>query len=837
MPIRVTCEDCGHKFSAPDSRAGKTVACEECDETVRVPQAKAMPAIVAKAVPTAKAVPVIKAAKKKIVVEDDEDDFEDEDEAPRYRKQPVKATKKSKLPLMIMAGVGAIVLLGAGSVAAFFALKKAEPTVVAATTPAPADITPPVAVVNPTVPEVKPNPQVKPETQVSIPTKPPAETKPVEVKPTETKPTPPKPNESTQVDVKPTTPVRRETPDAATFDKMTRATVYIEIEDQRGGGSSGTGWFGLDSNLIVTNAHVLGMKAPGSKEPKKITIFVDPGEKGKQQKFEGAKVKLLVVDRDMDLALLEIIQPENALPRPLKTRPSEELGRLEKLTVLGFPGGRRIAERNRSEDPPAVSIAETKVQALRKDAFGDLYSVQVQGGLVHGNSGGPICDGDGAVVAVAVRVDLDNEGRFTNIAYGVPTEYVRGLIAGRIANVEYGAAFLQDGKTHVPVKVNCLDPRKQLREIGMASWLGDADDPTRSPGDERAVKPDDTNLIEVKLTYDAEKQVATGELVYPPQEAGKAYFSQPYFSSNSVPKRWMAGNLVKLAGPAYERKATDLTARFKIGSKRPITVVRVSDLQQLEDGEGEEKETKLLLQQTLKLTEELGKPADANTLARVLYKFDSMDLKIKRGNKEIPAPKEIIEFINAGIKLVTATGTFLRNGEITKMLVQTFNIPDNSPLKQLYMSQGQELIETLHEGSIGLPNRKMNSGDTWKVTKYLRFAFQNGEIDKSDARPKARIKEYGFQEEITYTYLGIRERLGRREAVVSVEGTISPMGGAAAGSASGTVKGMVLVEEDTGMIVESDIKRQFEIDSSEKGVKKRLSGIDEFKITRGPSAN
>ena len=52
--------------------------------------------------------------------------------------------------------------------------------------------------------------------------------------------------------------------------------------------------------------------------------------------------------------------------------------------------------------------------------------------------------------------------------------------------------------------------------------------------------------------------------------------------------------------------------------------------------------------------------------------------------------------------------------------------------------------------------------------------------------------------------------------------------GAAAGSASGTVKGMVLVEEDTGMIVESDIKRQFEIDSSEKGVKKRLSGIDKF---------
>ena len=833
MPIRVTCEDCGHKFSAPDSRAGKTVACDECDETVRVPNAKATAAPVAKAVPSVKAVPAVKVVKKKIVVEDDGDD--DEDEAPRYRKQPAKAAKKSKLPLLIMAGVGAIVLLGAGSVAAFFALKKDDPKVVAEGTPAPGDLTPPVPVANPNPPEIKHNPPVKPETQVSTPTQPP-EPKPVEVKPPETKPVITKPMDKPIVETKPLTPVRRDTPDKSTFGKMKRATVYIEIEDQRGGGSSGTGWFGLDENLIVTNAHVLGMKAPGSKEPKKITIFVDPGQKG-QQKFEGPKVKLLAVDRDMDLALLEIIQPENALPKPLKTRPSDELEELEKLTVLGFPGGRRIAERNRSEDPPTVSIAETKVQALRKDTFGDLYSVQVQGGLVHGNSGGPICDGDGAVVAVAVRVDLDNEGRFTNIAYGVPTEYVRGLIAGRIANVEYGAAFLQDGKTHVPVKVNCLDPRKQLKEIGMACWLGDAGDSVRSPGDERLVKPDDANLLEVRMAYDAEKQVAVGELVYPPQEAGKVYFSQPYFSSNTVPKRWMAGNLVKLSGPAYERKATDLTARFKIGSKRPITVVRVSDLQQLEDGEGSEKETKLLLQQTLKLTEELGKPADATTLAKVLYRFDSMDLKIKRGSKEIPAPKEVIEFINAGIKLVTATGTFLRNGEITKMLVQTFNIPDNSPLKQLYMSQGQELIETLHEGSIGLPNKKMNSGDTWKATKYLRFAFQSGEVDRLENRTKVKVKEYAFQEEITYTYLGIRERLGRREAVVSVEGNISPMGGAAAGSASGTVKGMVLVEEDTGMIVESDMKRQFEIDSSEKGVKKRLSGVDEFKITRGPNAN
>ena len=823
MAIRVTCADCGHKFSAPDNRAGKTVACEECDETVRVPLAKAGTGP-AKAVPVAKASPVAKSVKKKVVVDDDE--IDDDDETPRSRQKPAEAVKKSALPMLLIAGGVLLLLVGGGGAAVFFLTKDAPPAVVASPTgpmytgnPMPPDTKPES---KPTTPDPKPTPATKPDSK-------PIEPKPVEPKPVEPKPVEPKPV------------ARRDTPDKATFDRMAHATVYIEVEDQRGGGSSGSGWFGLENNLVVTNAHVLGMKAPGSKEPKKITVYVDAGEKGKQQKFEGQKVKILAVDRDMDLALLEIINVPN-LPKPLKLRPSEELDRLEKLTVLGYPGGRRIADRNRSDDPPTVTISETKVQALRKDAFGDLYSVQVQGGVVHGNSGGPICDGEGDVVGVAVRVDLDSEGRFTNIAYGVPTEYVRGLIAGRIANVEYGAAFNQDGKTHMPVTVNCLDPRKQLKEVGMACWLGEAEDGPRSPGMERMAKETDTDLIEIKLAYDPAKQVATGELVFPAQQAGRVFFSQPYYSNALVSKRWMGGNLVKLDGPPYERKATDLSARYKIGSKRPLTVKRTSDLQQLQDGEGTEKERQVLLEQTIKLTEELGKAADTSTLARVVYRFDSMDLKIKRGNKEIPAPQEILDFINSGIKLVTATGTVARTGEIFNLLVQTFNINDPF-LKQIYVSQGQELVESLQESTIALPNKKVTPGDTWTAVRNLRLAFEAVEAapppggGRPTAPPKSKPKDFAFREDLKYTYLGLRDRGGRREAVVKVEGTINPMAGATPGSATGTVKGTVLIEEETGVIVDSDIKRHFEIDSSERGIKKRLTGIDEFKITRGANVN
>ncbi len=819
MAIRVTCGECGHKFAAPDNRAGKSVACDECDETVRVP----MPKAAAAPVPKAAAAPVVAAKvvkKKPVVAEDDGDD----EEVPTPRRKGAKAEKKkSALPIFVLAGVGLVLVLGLAAGGAYFAMKDGG-TAVAPTMPQPIAAppnSPDMIPTQPTVPE--PTAPTKPDPK---PTKP--DPKPVEPKP---------------VDPDPKPVVRRDSPDRATLERMKKAAVYIEVEDQRGGGGSGSGWFGLEYGLIVTNAHVLGMKAPGSTVPKKITVYVEPGEKGKQQKFEGAKVKILAVDRDMDLALLEIINEKN-LPKPLKIRPSEELTELDKIWALGYPGGRRLSEKNRSTEPPTVTISETKVQRLAQDDFGDLYSVQVQGGIVHGNSGGPICDADGSVVAVSVRVDLDSEGRLTNIAYGVPTQYVLGLTAGRIASVEYGAAFTEGGKVRVPVTATCLDPRRQLKEVGIAGWVGEPEDPQRSPGAERVAKESDKDLVEVKLTYDAEKQVATGELVYQAPAPGQVYFGQPYYSNGLVTKRWMGGNAVKLSGPPYERRESDLTARFKIGGKRVLNVTRTSDLQQLEEGEGTETEQRVKLVEKVALLEEILKPSsgDAGSQARVGYRFDSLELSLMHGMKEIPPRKEVADLIASGIKQLTATGSVGRNGELYNLLVQTFNIADPR-MKQLYTNIGQDLVESLLETSIALPNKKVAPGATWNGVRNLRLAFENGEGlapgggKPGTPAPKAKAKEYAFREEIKYTYLGTRERGGRSEAVVRVEGVIVPMPGATPGSATGTVKGLVLIEESTGMVVDSDIKRQFEIDSSEKGVKKRLSGIDEFKISRGAGLN
>ena len=596
-------------------------------------------------------------------------------------------------------------------------------------------------------------------------------------------------------------------PDGPTLDRIARATVFIELE----GGGTGTGWFGLEPNVIVTNAHVIGMKKPGSPEPRNLRVYLDPGEAGRQRKFEGAKVKILAVDHDMDLALLEIIREPN-LPQPLQIRPTAELRRLDPLLVVGFPGGRRIAEKNRSDDPPAATVAETKVQALRKDARGQLYAVQIQGGLVHGNSGGPICDRNGTVVAVASRVDLDEQGRMTGIAFGIPTEAVRGLIDGRIVRVDYGLAYRQDGKVHIPVAVACVDPRRQLRDIGVACWVGNADDLL-------AERPGDASIREVKLLYDPANRIATGELIFPAPEAGQAYFGQPYFSNAATVKRRRTATPIPLAGPPYELLGTDLSSRVKLGSRRSVALTCTADLRQFDDGAAEP-DRSVYLEQTLKLTENLVKPTDPADAAKVEFRFDSLATAHKRGTKDNPTPRNVTEFLKPGFEPITATGIVTMSGALRQLSVRVEGDTDPQ-LKPLALHRGRDLLEALECGSVVLPNKEMRPGETWAASRALRFAF--------DATDPAQAKEFACREDLRYTYLGLRERGGRREAVVLVEGAIAPPVGASTG-AVGTVRGLVYLECETGAIVESEIRRQFEIDSSEKGSRKQLTGSVEVKI-------
>jgi len=135
---------------------------------------------------------------------------------------------------------------------------------------------------------------------------------------------------------------------------------------------TGSGFF-VEPGLIVTCAHV-------AKVGYKVDVVAPDG------RIVPAKVKAR--DDVRDLALLETSFRGNGVLE-LSTVPALEMDR---VTVAGFPLAGQIGS--------GMSASEGRVNAVRVNSGGAL--LQIDAVLNPGNSGGPVLNGHGAVIGVAV---------------------------------------------------------------------------------------------------------------------------------------------------------------------------------------------------------------------------------------------------------------------------------------------------------------------------------------------------------------------------------------------------------------------------------------------------
>ncbi|MGL6076855.1 MAG: trypsin-like peptidase domain-containing protein [Fimbriiglobus sp.] len=879
MPIDVVCESCEADFAVPETLAGKTIKCKSCGEGIPVPASG-----VKKAAPTKPAAP---ARRSRDEDEDEElpraksarkarDEDEDEDDTPR--RKPVAAKKSSKLPMILAGLLVLLVVVGAGVGVMFSGILDGDngkdkdqannaanngggawvPPDMSQKKAGRGDIAPETTdtKVDDTKPTEEPKTKPKPEnTKPDVATSTPGSSGEPKKTLVPVAPEMKKPNPSTTTTTQ-TGP--RTTPDQLAITRVKNAAVYIECESNSHGGS-GSGWFGMEENLIFTNAHVMHMLSPGAPKPKKITVWVNPGT-NQERVIPHSRLELLTVDRDADLAVIRVLN-EKDLPTPLKIRPSAELKDLENLVVVGYPGGRLLSKiGSKSNRAPQATVNQTSFSTNRMDDDGNLYSVQIRGGAGPGNSGGPIIDYDGNVVAVLVRGPSDPTFA-ASICYGVPTEFVNGLMAGRVSDVEFGQAYRKNGKVHIPVKANVLDPFQRMKEVGIGFWVGDISAKTRPPGQERkGGEPSDADFAKVKLDYKwtKEKQVATGEIVLPELQAGRAYWAQPYFSNALVSEFWMAGKNVKLSGPPVDLEEADLLARYKIGSKRPITILTTSDLEEAELGEGTDASDKILAEKEIKGIESVEKSTDNNAIAALRVNFEKIALKYQLGEEKTDILRKILPpalyaALNQSIKLVQGFAYVKKDGQIYKVLSDLRGAPQFADFFKRFTN---DAMETMQSTSISLPSTRCKPGHTWKYEQPVRFTLGfisepapatgggNPPPEGEGAPPapggggggargrRAKYFEYKYIEEINYTYLGTRTRNGTKEAVIKLEGTIKPAAGSSAG-ATGILKGYAYVDLDTGTLLDSELKKEFEMDTSRDGVKLMVSGISTQRVTRG----
>src|SRR5262249_23461162 len=171
--------------------------------------------------------------------------------------------------------------------------------------------------------------------------------------------------------------------------------------------AQGSGFFGIEPGIVLTNAHVLGMLEPSSRLPQKIVVVMHSGT----PKEKALACRVLGIDRGTDLAVLRLMRATD-LPKPLVVKSAKELQETETVFVFGFPLGDQLGKN--------ISVRKSSVSALRLDPEGNLQKVQVEGGMDPGNSGGPVVDGQGNVIGVAV-----SKIATTQINFAVPGDFVR----------------------------------------------------------------------------------------------------------------------------------------------------------------------------------------------------------------------------------------------------------------------------------------------------------------------------------------------------------------------------------------------------------------------------
>ena len=177
--------------------------------------------------------------------------------------------------------------------------------------------------------------------------------------------------------------------------------------------ASGTGFYVSEDGHIITNHHVID----GCMDIKV------------QSQGELIPTIRLAEDKQNDLALLKVSQE----PQYVFALSNDSPYPLQEIVVAGFPFGDRYSS----------TLKFTKGIVSSLAGLGDNYSeIQIDAALQQGNSGGPIIDEYGNVVAVAVA-KLDAKYMFENFGiipentnFGVKASAARNLLEANRVNLK-----------------------------------------------------------------------------------------------------------------------------------------------------------------------------------------------------------------------------------------------------------------------------------------------------------------------------------------------------------------------------------------------------------------
>ncbi len=191
--------------------------------------------------------------------------------------------------------------------------------------------------------------------------------------------------------------------------KVKQATVFVRASTPTGE-TQGTGFF-VAEDMVVTNAHVLGMKDDRAPKPSKVSLIMNSGIAEKEAELFG---EVVFVDNSEDLAFVKVAIQRGIAPLELVR--SEEVLETQPVHIVGYPLGAILT----AGSNPSVTVAKGSISNIRRNKYSQIEALQIDGSIIPGNSGGPIVDAKGRLVGVSVAAV-----RGTQIGFSIPADSVR----------------------------------------------------------------------------------------------------------------------------------------------------------------------------------------------------------------------------------------------------------------------------------------------------------------------------------------------------------------------------------------------------------------------------
>lgn len=247
-----------------------------------------------------------------------------------------------------------------------------------------------------------------------------------------------------------------ETLTAESLNKLKAATVFIKVEagKERASGSGFVIRTEGRTAYVVTNHHVIDMTPEGESRPGALNTVISLVFNSGESNEQSVRGEVVATDPLTDLA---VIKAANLTKMPPSIELAESVKLMETMPVfiLGFPLGELLAT---NKGNPAITVGKGTIASLRKDQAGELTTVQVDGDMTPGNSGGPVVDSQGRLIGVTAATI-----RSRRIGFAIPTAKLNRLLKGRLLEPKFISRPVASG-LEVRLELGLFDPFNQLKD-------------------------------------------------------------------------------------------------------------------------------------------------------------------------------------------------------------------------------------------------------------------------------------------------------------------------------------------------------------------------------------